>query len=465
MTAIDAVIAKATGALILEVSGAPALNQTFEDKGWKTGVWELNLPRTKNMEDVYTHSVTNAEARAKAWTLGASRAILGFDESEVRQSNKPVSIQRRYMSFDSPYNSLDNSLHFIAAEFYSCNLFPMAHKMTSTPSKNFLIMHFEFEPTRDHEPVSLADMHESMDKFSVINGAKESSHTPSVVDILRIVQSILPDGVSVSAERQFIRKHLTVIKPKLSDAVEKGIDSAVYKIMAGSPYVAEPHENRVTQQVVIPKPGSTWRSVVMRKGIAFIIDNDEASDAMEIYSRTIYLDCFLLALMQVEIFELLSDRFVSSSIDDADEIDDLMVDFHHFRHHLWWRNVSQSGHQPGDLILQKAQSHFSIVERLDQLVADLERAGEVSKSIRARRLDKNQLLSNKLLFVISIIIAPFGIIYAAAAIAVDPSWVALLLSTGLGGVAAFVGYVIWAQSKGIKRGKVVGGHSRDRSST
>lgn len=120
---------------------------------------------------------------------------------------------------------------------------------------------------------------------------------------------------------------------------------------------------------------ASWRALVLRDGVGFVGLQPDAPHSFfvdaEQYVRSVYLDAFLLALLQRHVLDSFANTL--SRFDDryrsGAELRRLETQLTYFRNTLWWRQITQSG--PAQDILRAAQRQHGVEELFHDVVADI----------------------------------------------------------------------------------------------
>ncbi len=173
-----------------------------------------------------------------------------------------------------------------------------------------------------------------------------------------------------------------------------------------------------------------WLGLVLRDGAAFLGAGPDMgpiyrlADDPELHFRTIYLDAFLLGMIQGRRLGEIADDLAAlgDPVRHPDRLDGLERELAEFRNVFWWQQLGPQWH--GNEILRAYHRQNEIPELLDQV------AGQLTESARkAQTAASNR--AGALLGVLTVVGLPFGLAVGILAALEIPDWRWLAVSLAL----------------------------------
>lgn len=158
----------------------------------------------------------------------------------------------------------------------------------------------------------------------------------------------------------------------------------------------------------------SWRAQVLRDGAAFVgYESDGASmaflsESAPCYVRSIYMDAFLLGMMQVIWLNALADRM--PVLDQGSTMDSLQTvhrSLLRFRNTMWWQHAASSG--ISNNLLLEFQNQQSVAVLLEELVVGVDGLSVLASEAHAERV-------NAALSLITLVALPLGLVMTAVQI-------------------------------------------------
>lgn len=170
-----------------------------------------------------------------------------------------------------------------------------------------------------------------------------------------------------------------------------------------------------------------WQALILRDGAAFLGSGPDMgpiyrlADDPELHFRTIYLDAFLLGMIQGRRLGEIADDLAAlgDPVRHPDRLDGLERELAEFRNVFWWQQLGPQWH--GTEVLRAYQGQNEIPELLEQVaqqLADSARKAQTAASNRA----------GALLGVLTVVGLPFGLAVGIMAALQIPDWQWLLVS-------------------------------------
>jgi hypothetical protein len=224
-----------------------------------------------------------------------------------------------------------------------------------------------------------------------------------------------------------------------------------------------------------------WQALVLRDGMAYVAltpygpgpaGERTFHDPARVYVRSIYLDVLLLGILQLNAVREYADAVSRVRIDDepvelAKGVEDLEAGLFRLRTGLWWRDVTRSGGPARDL-LNAFQRQHHLPDLYTQIVADLTdmsryvqaRRASLDEAARAareaardaeeqarQRFEDRQHQTERAVALISFVLLPVSLIFAATSEWAAPSPTLFWVSAG---VSALILAVMLIRSKTLR---------------
>lgn len=208
-----------------------------------------------------------------------------------------------------------------------------------------------------------------------------------------------------------------------------------------------------------------WQALVLRDGIAYVALTPYHSarlggscfhDIGRVYVRSIYLDVLLLGTLQLDAVDGYAEALAAVHVEDdpiaiAKTIEELEAGLLRLRTGLWWRDVTRRG-GPTSVVLSAFQRQHQLPDLYTQIVQDLtdmsryvqarrasveegeRQAKEENKEMEERarqRAENQQHRTERAIALISFVLLPVSIIFAATAAWAGPSPTLFWISSGL----------------------------------
>jgi hypothetical protein len=184
-----------------------------------------------------------------------------------------------------------------------------------------------------------------------------------------------------------------------------------------------------------------WGALVLRDGVAFLSwTTTEASPfhgSARVYVQSVYLDAFLLSLLQLDEATRLADGIAMVMSAEPDAADAVRVEeaLLRFRSRVWWTHVGYRESLVNEL-LRQAQEQQRTPSLVSQMTSELE---DVARFLEARQLRTRESFARALTFLSAFLVVP-ALVYSAASTWADPSAALFGWSTA---VALALGLVAW----------------------
>lgn len=170
-----------------------------------------------------------------------------------------------------------------------------------------------------------------------------------------------------------------------------------------------------------------WRGLVLRDGAAFLGAGPDMgpiyrlSPDPELHFRSIYLDAFLLGMIQRLRLGEIADRLASlgDPVRQPERLAELEDEMAEFRNVFWWQQLGAQWH--GNQLLRAYQRQHEIPELFSQVIGELEDYSRKAQTAATQRTEA-------LLGVLTIVGLPFGLAVGILHTLGNDSWVWLLVS-------------------------------------
>lgn len=199
-----------------------------------------------------------------------------------------------------------------------------------------------------------------------------------------------------------------------------------------------------------------WSCMVLRDGVAFVARTTTASSAFHATARvhvaTVYVDAFLLSLIQLHAATSLADRVARVMADDpkADDAFDLEDALMRFRSRVWWSHLGDRETRVNE-ILRRAQEQQRTGDLVEEITAELV---DIARLVAARQARGRERVTWVIAIASAFFLVP-SLVFTAAATISDPTaglfWVSLAVSVVLAGVA-LLALRLWMSPPGRARG-------------
>ncbi|MCC6223723.1 MAG: hypothetical protein IT201_09585 [Thermoleophilia bacterium] len=170
-----------------------------------------------------------------------------------------------------------------------------------------------------------------------------------------------------------------------------------------------------------------WQALVLRDGAAFLGSGPDMgpiyrlADDPELHFRTIYLDAFLLGMIQGRRLGEIADDLAAlgDPVRHLDRLDALERELAEFRNVYWWQQLGPQWH--GNDVLRAYHRQNEIPELLDQVTQQLTESARKALTAASNR-------TGALLGVLTVVGLPFGLAVGILAALEIPDWRWLLVS-------------------------------------
>ena len=170
-----------------------------------------------------------------------------------------------------------------------------------------------------------------------------------------------------------------------------------------------------------------WSAMVLRDGVAFVgrkpaTESPYLRDAADAYVRSIYLDAFLLGLIQQAELDAIMGRLagLGGPLDRLADLLALEEDVSRFRNTYWWQHLTSHG--TGNRLLVEFQRQQAIPRLFEQVVRELDDYSRHA-TLRADRQEQRQLgRVNVLLSVLTVLTVPMTLLQVMIDAKVPLSW-------------------------------------------
>lgn len=182
-----------------------------------------------------------------------------------------------------------------------------------------------------------------------------------------------------------------------------------------------------------------WRALVLRDGAAFLGSGPDMgpiyrlSADPEVHFRSIYLDAFLLGMIQRLRLGEIADRLAAlgDPVRHPDRLGQLQQEAATFRNVLWWRQLGP--HWAGSELLRAYQRQHEIPELFAQVVGELDDYARTAQTAASQRVEA-------LLGIITVVGLPFGLAVGIMHALEISDWEWLVVS--LAAAAAFTAAIL-----------------------
>lgn len=170
-----------------------------------------------------------------------------------------------------------------------------------------------------------------------------------------------------------------------------------------------------------------WQALILRDGAAFLGSGPDMgpiyrlADDPELHFRTIYLDAFLLGMIQGRRLGEIADDLAAlgDPVRHPDRLDALERELAEFRNVYWWQQLGPQWHGNQVLRAYHRQNEMSeLLEQVSEQLADSARKAQTAASNRA----------GALLGVLTVVGLPFGLAVGILAALEIPDWRWLVVS-------------------------------------
>ncbi len=198
-------------------------------------------------------------------------------------------------------------------------------------------------------------------------------------------------------------------------------------------FPADPEDNSLLEGFV--RLSQDWSAMVLRDGASFVgrrpaTESPYLRDAADAYVRSIYLDAFLLGLIQRAEMDAIMERLAGLG-DPLDRLPDLLAleeDVSRFRNTYWWQHLTSHG--TGNRLLVEFQHQQAIPQLFEQVVRELDDYSRHA-TLRADRQEQRQLARvNVLLSVLTVLTVPMTLLQVMIDAHVSLSWTWRLVIAG-----------------------------------
>lgn len=203
-------------------------------------------------------------------------------------------------------------------------------------------------------------------------------------------------------------------------------------------FPADPEDSSLLEGFV--RLSQDWSAMVLRDGVSFVgrtpvTESPYLRDAADAYVRSIYLDSFLLGLIQHAELDAIMERLAELD-GPLDRLPDLLVleeDVSRFRNAYWWQHLTSHG--TGNRLLVEFQRQRAIPQLFEQVVRELDDHSRHA-TLRADRQEQRQLARvNVLLSVLTVLTVPLTLLQVMVDARVPLSWAWRLVIVGGSAVA------------------------------
>jgi len=192
-----------------------------------------------------------------------------------------------------------------------------------------------------------------------------------------------------------------------------------------------------------------WQALVLRDGAAFLGSGPDMgpiyrlADDPELHFRTIYLDSFLLGMIQRLRLGGIADDLAAlgDPVRHPERLDELERELAEFRNVFWWQQLGPQWH--GNQLLRAYQRQHEIPELLAQVVEQLGDSARKAQTAAGQRTEA-------LLGVLTVVGLPFGLAVAIQHALELPDWKWLLVSFAAATVCT-VGLLLTTPGRGLVR--------------
>jgi len=176
-----------------------------------------------------------------------------------------------------------------------------------------------------------------------------------------------------------------------------------------------------------------WRALVLRDGAAFLGSGPDMgpiyrlSPDPELHFRSIYLDAFLLGMVQRLRLGEIADRLASlgDPVRQPERLAELEQEAAEFRNVFWWQQLGAQWH--GNQLLRAYQRQHEIPELFSQVIGELEDYSRKAQTAATQRTEA-------LLGIITVVGLPFGLAVGILHALEITSWVWLAASLAVAAV-------------------------------
>ncbi|WP_133159095.1 hypothetical protein [Arthrobacter glacialis] len=193
------------------------------------------------------------------------------------------------------------------------------------------------------------------------------------------------------------------------------------------------------QSLPVLRISKSWRLLVLRDGVSVMAASDEFTRSLQAYFHSVYLDAVLLARLQALRATELAALVPSPELTDVFKLRELEGAVLDFRRRIWWSYLTGKRTSPGDTILNHCQAELRLAEQVDSLAANAADAARLSASLHHEALTKAQDLTraaqeqtNVTIQILTVLLAPLALSYAAFTVAGSPSVTLFWMATDTG---------------------------------
>ncbi|POH73560.1 hypothetical protein CVS27_09270 [Arthrobacter glacialis] len=413
---------------------------------WQPGVLRIVLPMHTERLEPWAESVTNEKDRLALVSPGPGSVLY---QSAAETHDSPAAATGRLHHLLPTALDLSGMV-LVALEFLA--LPRSSAQQESGPGCAVLALHLTFPACDDESSSSLATSLERLRQLSYWNTetmserGTEDSRMGGLCDFLA---TALPPGWE--PPNRGTRLGVCTLLMQRDAAKDGRFQEEDWMYLAISSRVVSPASISLHRRRSLPvlRISKSWRLLVLRDGVSVMATSDEFTRSLQAYFHSVYLDAVLLARLQALRATELAALVPSPELTDVFKLRELEGAVLDFRRRIWWSYLTGKRTSPGDTILNHCQAELRLAEQVDSLAANAADAARLSASLHHEALTKAQDLTraaqeqtNVTIQILTVLLAPLALSYAAFTVAGSPSvtlfWMATATGFALTLVAALV---------------------------